>query len=83
MSLKSKKIINKHLIKDHFNKLAPNRELWIKKSRGFYFEDIKAMQELIPDGSSILEIGCGNGHLIGALKPLSGVGIDISSEMII
>jgi len=82
MSLKNKKIINKHLIKEHFDKLAPKRESWIKKSKGFYFEDIKAMQELIPDGSSILEIGCGNGHLIGALKPLSGVGIDISSEMI-
>jgi ubiquinone/menaquinone biosynthesis C-methylase UbiE len=74
---------NKQLIKKHFDNLAPKRESWINKSKGFYYEDIKYMQELIPDGSSILEIGCGNGHLIGSLKPKSGVGIDISSEMII
>jgi ubiquinone/menaquinone biosynthesis C-methylase UbiE len=53
------------------------------QSKGFHSEDIKYMQELIPSGSSILEIGCGNGHLIGSLKPISGVGIDISSGMII
>ena len=83
MSIKSKKIITKQLIKEHFDKLASDRESWIKKSKGFYFEDIKAMQEFIPEGSSILEIGCGNGYLLGALNPLSGVGIDISSEMIL
>ena len=74
---------NKQLIKKHFDNLAPKRESWINKSKGFYYEDIKYMQELISDGSSILEIGCGNGHLIGSLNPISGVGIDISSEMII
>jgi SAM-dependent methyltransferase len=74
---------NKQLIKKHFDNLASKREAWIKKSGGFYSEDIKYMQELIPNGSSILEIGCGNGNLIGSLKPISGVGIDISEKMII
>ena len=73
---------NKQLITKHFDNLAPKREAWIKKSKGFYSEDIKYMQELIPNGSSVLEIGCGNGNLINSLKPISGVGIDISSEMI-
>ena len=74
---------NKQLIKKHFDALAPKRAAWIKKSKGFYSEDIKYMQEIIPIGSSILELGCGNGNLIGSLKPISGVGIDISPEMII
>ena len=59
MSIKSKKIINKHLIKEHFDKLASDRDSWIKKSKGFYFEDIKSMQELIPKGSSILAVHTG------------------------
>ena len=82
MLQKNKETNIKDLVKDHFDKLALNRSSWIKKSRGFYMEDIKAMQEFIPEGSKILEIGCGNGHLLGALKPLHGVGIDISPKMI-
>ena len=62
--------------------LAAQRSSWIEKSSGFYHEDIRFMQELIPVGSSILEIGCGNGNLIGSLKPSYGLGIDISSKMI-
>ena len=73
---------HKELVKRHFDNLAAERFSWIKKSSGFYHEDIRFMQELIPVGSSILEIGCGNGNLIGSLKPSYGLGIDISSKMI-
>ena len=77
------KINNKNLIKNHFNKLAPFRGQWIKKSKGFYTEDIKSMKELISSGRKVLEIGCGNGYLINSLKPSEGVGIDISANMIL
>ena len=83
MSKNNKKSGDKNFVKRHFDKLAGNRASWIKKSKGFYLEDIRVMQELIPSGAKILEIGCGNGNLIGSLKPSYGVGIDISSEMII
>ena len=73
---------HKELVKRHFDNLAAERFSWIEKSSGFYHEDIRFMQELIPVGSSILEIGCGNGNLIGSLKPSYGLGIDISSKMI-
>ncbi len=36
----------------------------------------------IPPGKRILEIGCGHGDLLAALKPELGVGIDFSAEMI-
>ena len=83
MSKNNNKSDDKDFVKRHFDKLAATRASWIKKSKGFYLEDIRAMQELIPSGAKILEIGCGNGNLIGSLKPTYGVGIDISSEMII
>ncbi len=72
----------KNLIKTHFDKLSKYRDLWIAKSKGFYSEDFRAMQEFIPPNSRILEIGCGNGQLIAALKPSYGFGIDISKGMI-
>ena len=74
---------NKDFIKSHFDKLASTRASWIMRSKGFYFEDIRAMKELIPAEAKVLEIGCGNGNLLGSLNPSYGLGIDISSEMII
>ena len=36
----------------------------------------------IPSGLRILELGCGHGDLLAALKPAFGVGVDFSGEMI-
>ena len=38
--------------------------------------------QLIPENSSILELGCGQGDLLNALKPSSGVGVDFSKPAI-
>ncbi len=37
---------------------------------------------LVPPGQRILEIGCGKGQLLAALKPSYGVGVDFSPEMV-
>ena len=44
--------------------------------------DLKFMQFLIPPGKLVLELGCGRGDLLAALKPSRGVGIDFSADMI-
>ena len=40
------------------------------------------LKEIIPEGSNILELGCGNGHLLASLKPKYGLGIDFSKRLI-
>ena len=82
MSKINKQLDYKDKIRNHFDQLAPEREVWIKKSGAFYAEDIRCMKELIIPNSKVLEIGCGNGHLLASLSPSVGVGIDISKEMI-
>jgi ubiquinone/menaquinone biosynthesis C-methylase UbiE len=37
---------------------------------------------LIPPGLRVLEVGCGQGDLLAALKPSAGVGVDFSGEML-
>jgi ubiquinone/menaquinone biosynthesis C-methylase UbiE len=39
-------------------------------------------QFLIPPGMRVLEIGCGQGDLLAAVRPSAGVGIDLSPAMI-
>src|SRR5258708_5192614 len=42
-------------------------------------DDRKFMRFLIPPGKRVLELGCGRGELLAALKPSYGVGVDFSA----
>jgi SAM-dependent methyltransferase len=66
----------------YFDALASKRDHWIERNSYFYEEDAKYMRFLIPEESSVLEIGCGTGHLLAALKPSRGVGLDLSPAMV-
>jgi len=76
-----KKKYNNSRIKDFFNSISDQREKWIRNSNYFHSEDALMFKEIIPEESRVLEIGCGNGQLIGRLK-VSGVGVDLSERLI-
>jgi len=67
---------------NRFDKLAAEREIWIKKNRYYYDDQVRYYRFLVSEGLSILELGCGTGDLLGALNPRRGVGIDFSPEMV-
>src|SRR5215472_14149258 len=53
------------------------------KIRAYYRERlIDVYRFLIPPGMRVLELGCGEGNLLSAVRPAYGVGIDLSAEMI-
>lgn len=58
------------------------REKWIQRNSYYYRCLVNHLKFTIPEGSSILEIGCGTGFLLDQLSPKRGVGIDTSSSMI-
>ncbi len=67
---------------ERFDRLAGTRADWQEKA-GYYYEDQRRyLQFLVPQGLKVLEIGCGLGDQLAALKPSRGVGIDISSAMV-
>jgi ubiquinone/menaquinone biosynthesis C-methylase UbiE len=72
----------KRRVIQQMDSIASNREKWIKRNRYYYDNSINFLKYNIPEGSRILEIGCGTGYLLSQLKSSYGVGIDISSEMI-
>jgi len=51
-------------------------------SRYYHEELTRIYQFLVPPGCRVLELGCGEGDLLAALKPSHGVGIDFSPKMI-
>ena len=57
-------------------------ERWRKTNEAYHADDLKFMRFLIPPGKRVLELGCGRGDLLAALKPSYGVGIDFGAETI-
>lgn len=50
---------------------------------GYYRRRLQAVFRLaIPEGARVLEVGCGRGDLLAALKPSIGVGIDYAPAMV-
>ncbi len=78
--------INKNLsaenIKDFYNSIATKRKKWLKRNRYYHRTLLKYYKTIVPENSTVLELGCGTGNLVGNLAPLYGVGVDISDEMI-
>jgi ubiquinone/menaquinone biosynthesis C-methylase UbiE len=69
-------------LKPYFEKLAGKRTKWIKRNSYYHKTLSKHFKFIIPENSRVLEIGCGTGNLLNNLKPLYGLGIDFSENMI-
>lgn len=74
--------MNKQSIIDYYNRTAPERQRH-KHMRRYYHRSLERyFSFIIPPGSRVLEIGCGTGELLAAMRPAYGVGIDFSERMI-
>lgn len=82
LPIRTKMSPRKLAIRDLADRLAPERRAWKDKNRAYYDADLAYMRHLIPEGASILDLGCGPGDLLAALKPSVGVGVDFSEQMI-
>ena len=70
----------KEAIRRLHDELASEWVRWLERGAFFHDEDLLYLRFLIPEGVRVLELGCGNGHLLAALNPSLGVGVDFSAE---
>lgn len=72
----------KSAIRELADRTAPARDEWIRRNAFFYEEDYRYLRFLVPQGLRVLDCGCGTGHLLAALKPSYGVGVDFSRKAV-
>jgi len=73
---------NKQRVVDEMNRAAKTRDKYMRQSWYYHRELRNSVAFHIPPNMSVLEIGCGTGDLLAALKPRRGVGVDISINML-
>ena len=76
MSDRKKKII------DTYNKIFKNWDFWKSRNTYYHENDLKYLKFLIPENKKILDLGCGTGYKLNALKPSNGIGIDFNNYAI-
>lgn len=69
-------------LRAHFDRVAREDARARKLQRGFHSHVRAHYRHHVPEGARVLELGCGAGDLLAALKPSRGLGVDFSEEMI-
>jgi len=66
----------------YFDEFAAVDDRWARRNRGYHEQIELVYRFLVPPGSTVLEIGCGGGDLLAALRPSDGLGVDVSARMV-
>jgi SAM-dependent methyltransferase len=69
-------------VRAHYDRLASERDNWYRRNRSYHDYLERTLQALVPADRSVLELGCGTGNLLKALRPANGLGIDLSPAMV-
>jgi YD repeat-containing protein len=54
-----------------------------RRARRYFYDSLgRIVAAHVPAGRRVLDVGCGSGHLLAALQPSYGVGIDVSGRAV-
>ena len=72
----------KRALRERVDATLEEIERWRSYNAAYHDDDRKFMRFLIPPGKRVLELGCGSGHMLAALQPSRGVGVDFSEKAV-
>jgi len=65
-----------------FEKTAAGRDYFRRRNRYYYRDLTRFYRFHVPPGRRVLELGCGKGDLLAALRPSFGVGVDFCGALV-
>lgn len=69
-------------VRTHYDRLASFRDQWYARNQSYYRYLEARLRSLVPPNQAVVELGCGTGNLLHALRPGRGLGIDVSPRMV-
>ena len=67
----------------HWDAIARKRDSWHGMGRWYHNRLREIYSFHVNPNQKVLEVGCAEGHLLAALQPARGVGVDFSEEMLL
>jgi len=61
---------------------ATKRTRWLNANSYYYSQVKRLLRHIIEPGKKVLNIRCQTGHLLAAVEPSHGVGVEVSREMV-
>ncbi len=68
--------------RSHWDAVARKMESWTGWGKAYHKRLAQIYGFWVAPGQRVLEVGCGSGDLLAALRPSCGVGVDFSAEMV-
>lgn len=69
-------------IRSHQREIAPDRVNWIERNSFFYTWLKDTMRFIVEPNKRVLSVRCQTGFLLDAVRPLLGVGVEVSEHML-
>ena len=66
----------------HQAAIAARRNTWISRNRYYYDCIASVLRFIVEPGKRVLNVRCETGHLLDAVAPGDGVGVDLTEDMI-
>jgi SAM-dependent methyltransferase len=66
----------------HFDSMADGWDRYRRRNAYFHRTQRALFRTYVPEGLSVMEIGCATGDLLAVVKPARGVGVDLSPRML-
>ena len=67
--------------RQHQDAVAPTRDKWVKANAYYYARMARMLRFIVEPGKRVLEVRCQTGHLLNAVQPSYGVGVEISENL--
>lgn len=74
--------LNREARREQLEENASRREHFIGRNKYYYNGVKRLLRYIVEPGKRVLEIRCATGHLLDAVKPSYGLGIEISDKMV-
>ena len=62
--------------------VAEHRDVWIRTNRYYYDRIKRLLRFIVEPGRRVLDVRCETGHLLAAVEPARGVGVEIGRAMV-
>ena len=74
--------MDKARVRGHFDQVASEYDGWKRRAWYYYGWLARIVVGEVPAGARVLDVGCGTGALLDAVRPAYGVGVDLSPAMV-